>query len=309
MKVLLIATILLFNATLFAQYETYPGTIQGALSNDGKFRLNSEDTIIFIQGKKVFKTKTRIGRFFLDFEYNLEEPFSIHFTNPYCVRKVAYFDLSSADTSEVIEDGESIIQFPVINMDMVPNYKAEMVQLSVLNFYWGEDQLALDYTHAKDQNEWLDRFAENPKLLFLDSLFDFNSAVFKVGDIYRPTESIRFAKKKGTIDEESQSELDTIAYFLMKNPNIIIEVGAHLDTRAKDVESKRLDKVRANSVKDYLASKGVELAQLKSVGHWKYQPIISESEINSMTSKMEKQAAHEVNRRTEFKVVSVSRRI
>jgi OOP family OmpA-OmpF porin len=150
---------------------------------------------------------------------------------------------------------------------------------------------------------------ENPKLLFLDSLFDFNSTVFKVGDIYRPTESIRFAKNKRTIDQESRSELDTIAYFLLNNPNIIIEVGAHLDTRAKDIESKRLDKVRANSVKDYLVSKGVELAQLKSVGHWKYQPIISENEINSMTSKKEKRAAHEVNRRTEFKIVSVSRRI
>ena len=309
MKGLLIAAFFLSNFALFAQYETYSGTIQGALSNDSKFRLNSEDTILFVQGESVFKATTRIGKFYLDFEYNLEEPFYIHFTNPYCVRKIAGFDLSSVDTNDVLVDGECTILFPVINMDMVPNYKAEMIQLKVLDFYWGEGQLALDYTHAKNQNELLELYEQNPISKFSDSLFLLDAQLLKVGDVYRPTNNIDFVKRKGRVEEDSKSELNTIADFLTQNPNLIIEVGTHLDAGARDDGSDRLDQIRADGVKDYLVSRGVEELQLKSVGHWKHQPIVSETEINKMNSRKQREAAHELNRRTEFKIVSISRRI
>jgi outer membrane protein OmpA-like peptidoglycan-associated protein len=309
MKALLIALLLLSNSALFAQYNKYSGTLEGSLFSGDRFRLNSEDTIFFIQGENVSHATTRIGKFFLDFEFNLEEPFSIHFTNPYCVRKVAYFDLSDADTSILSSDDERVILFPKVNMDMVSNPKGAMLQLSVLNFNWENDQMMLDYQHADDQSELLDALMENPDSLFSDTLFAFDSRVLKVGDIYRPKENIRFAKKTGMIAEDSQNELDSMANFIIKNPNIIIEVGTHLDSRASENESDSLDKVRAERVKDYLISKGVDSTQLKSVGYWKYQPIASESRINSMGSRKEKEAAHKINDRTEFKIMSVSRRL
>lgn len=310
MKALLIASLLFSSSALFAQYEMYSGTIEGSLFNDGKYRLNSEDSVFFIQGNKVYKTTTKIGKFYLDFKFSFEEPFYIHFTNPYCVRKIVYFDLSTADTSFVLLNGESRIQFPKIKMDMIPNYKGEMFELSVANFYWRKDRLVLDLQHAKDQNELLDRFKENPGSLFIDSLFsiDIGSPLLKVGDIYRPKENIHFSKDKAEIHKSSLAELDSIALFAMEHPNFIIEVGTHVDARSSDDESNRLDQIRATNVQNYLISKGVDSMQLKSVGHWKYQPIISEITINSMNSKKEKEEAHQINSRTEFKIISVSRR-
>ncbi|NRA12150.1 MAG: OmpA family protein, partial [Crocinitomicaceae bacterium] len=131
----------------------------------------------------------------------------------------------------------------------------------------------------------------------------------KVGDIYRPKENIRYNVNKAVIHKESQAELDTIAKFLIANPNIIIEVGVHLDTRVPDHYSKRLDEIRAHTVKSYLEFNGVNSQQLKSVGYMANQPIIAESEIEKMRSRKEKDAAHQTNRRTEFKILSISRRL
>ncbi|NRA11892.1 MAG: hypothetical protein HRT57_08055, partial [Crocinitomicaceae bacterium] len=165
MKALLIASLLFSSSALFAQYETYSSTIEGSLFNDGKYRLNSEDTIFFIQGSNVYHSTPVFGKFYLDFKFSFEEPFYIHFTNPYSVRKLVYFDLSEADTSVVLLNGQSRIQFPKIKMDMIPNYKGEQIQLCVANFYWRTDRLLLDLQHAKDQNELLDQFKAIPDSL------------------------------------------------------------------------------------------------------------------------------------------------
>src|SRR5215510_9113221 len=85
--------------------------------------------------------------------------------------------------------------------------------------------------------------------------FTLNDTIFKVGDVLR-TYEILFDLDKATLRPESFCHLDSVAAFLQKNKNLKIEVDNHCDERWKPIYATCMTCRRAQSMVDYLISKG-----------------------------------------------------
>lgn len=68
-------------------------------------------------------------------------------------------------------------------------------------------------------------------------------------------------------------ELDGLATFLKENPKIKVEIGGHTDDVGNDDDNQLLSQNRAESVANYLISKGIAAERLAYKGYGESQPI------------------------------------
>jgi len=127
---------------------------------------------------------------------------------------------------------------------------------------------------------------------------------------------------KWDLRPESMVSLDNLVETLEDNPNVTIELMSHTDSRGTPADNIELSQKRAQSVVDYLISKGIQPDRLKARGYGESQPkvvdekvkaqydflelgeILTEAFINQLPSVELQEKAHQVNRRTEFRVLS-----
>ena len=116
--------------------------------------------------------------------------------------------------------------------------------------------------------------------------------------------------------------LDKLVETLNDNPNVTIELMSHTDSRDTEEYNIELSQRRAQSVVDYLINKGIDQERLSARGYGESSPklvdeqlaseysflkegfILNEQFINSLPNEEQKEIAHQINRRTEFRVVS-----
>jgi len=121
---------------------------------------------------------------------------------------------------------------------------------------------------------------------------------------------------------ESRNSLDSLAELLTLNPTIVIELMAHTDCIGDDASNSSLSQKRAQSVVYYLISKGIQTGRLVAKGYGETAPKIvtkklaqkypflkqgqelSCTYIESLKEKSQQEICHQINRRTEFKVIS-----
>lgn len=133
-------------------------------------------------------------------------------------------------------------------------------------------------------------------------------------------ENIFYDFAKWELRPESMVTLDGLVETLNDNPNVTIELMSHTDSRGLDVDNNLLSQRRAQSVVDYLISKDIAQDRLQAKGYGetvakevdsrtaeqnlflRIGDILTEEYINSL-SEENQEAAHQVNRRTEFKVL------
>ncbi len=115
--------------------------------------------------------------------------------------------------------------------------------------------------------------------------------------------NVFFDLKKATLRQESYVELNKLLDFMTKNPTMKIEISGHTDTRGDDKENMTLSSERAKSVYQYIISKGISADRLSYKGYGESKPKISDAEISKLASEKEREAAHQSNRRTEYRVV------
>jgi peptidoglycan-associated lipoprotein len=126
---------------------------------------------------------------------------------------------------------------------------------------------------------------------------------------------------KWDLRPESMVSLDKLVETLIDNPNVTIEIMSHTDTRNTEEYNQILSQKRAQSVVDYLVSKGIEIDRLTAKGYGKSStkvvdetiaaqyPILkagthlTEQFVNSLPNDEQREIAHQINRRTEFKVL------
>lgn len=109
---------------------------------------------------------------------------------------------------------------------------------------------------------------------------------------------------KYSLRPESKSELDRLIKLLNDNPTIKIQISGHTDSRGSDEMNKELSKNRAKEVVTYLVKAGIPENRLKYEGYGEEQLIHSDAEIAKLKTEKEREAAHQENRRTEFKIMS-----
>ena len=146
--------------------------------------------------------------------------------------------------------------------------------------------------------------------------------IIELTSIARPIEmpNIFYEFARWELMPESMVSLDNLVELLGDNSNITIELGAHTDSRGSDAVNQPLSQRRAQSVVDYLIQKGIAPDRLTAKGYSFSQPkvvddklaaqysflrngvTLTDAFINSL-SEDEREIAHQLNRRTEFKVL------
>ncbi|MBK7212697.1 MAG: OmpA family protein [Bacteroidales bacterium] len=127
---------------------------------------------------------------------------------------------------------------------------------------------------------------------------------------------------KWDLKPQYQDSLQGLIKTLDENETIIVELASHTDSRGSDESNDILSQKRAESVVNYLIERGIDPDRLVAKGYGERVPrrllkdvskdgflfksgiLLTTTYIDSLSTKPMQEAAHALNRRTEFKVLS-----
>jgi len=119
-----------------------------------------------------------------------------------------------------------------------------------------------------------------------------------------------------------RDSLNGLVQTLNDNPGLVIELASHTDSRGSDEVNDLLSQRRAQSVVEFLIESGIHPDRLNARGYGKRVPrrltrtttrdgfnfqrdlTLTEEYINRLPTEAHREAAHALNRRTEFRVLS-----
>ena len=136
-------------------------------------------------------------------------------------------------------------------------------------------------------------------------------------------ENILYDLDKSDIRPDAEGDLRVLTALMEEYPDLVIELGSHTDFRGDDRYNLNLSKRRADSARRWLiAQGGIAASRIKFQGYGETQPIVvserlaertdsifapgdtlSVAYINALPGNEQKEIAHQLNRRTEFKVL------
>ncbi len=110
--------------------------------------------------------------------------------------------------------------------------------------------------------------------------------------------NILFDLDKFVIRADAKKELNKLVRFMQDNPLVSVELGSHTDSRGSAKYNQTLSQKRANASVAYIVSEGIEKSRIAGKGY-------GESKLlNECADGVEcSEAQHQLNRRTEFKVI------
>jgi len=151
-------------------------------------------------------------------------------------------------------------------------------------------------------------------------LADFQMIPIEQKPIVLPEILYDFAK--WDIRPQYQDSLLWLVKTLKENTKLVIELGAHTDSRNDDLYNDALSQKRAESAVAFIASQGIPRDRMLARGYGKRQPrqlekdytafgttikketILNDENIEKLEGNDLKEFAHQLNRRTTFKVVN-----
>lgn len=114
---------------------------------------------------------------------------------------------------------------------------------------------------------------------------------------------ILYAFNDTALTDQARDSLDYLYKILVDNPTLVIELLANTDSRGSDSYNQRLSQGRASAAVNYLISRGIDPARMEPKGMGETNLLISDAEINKLATEEEREAAHQLNRRTEFRII------
>lgn len=148
---------------------------------------------------------------------------------------------------------------------------------------------------------------------------------FPLASITAPVliDNIFYDFDRATLRPESTEALDKLVVLLNENPHTAIELAAHCDYKGSEEYNIRLSQRRAESVVNYLISKGIKKDRLTPKGYGKGSPkkirkkltekypylkendVLTEEYVRTFTPEQQEEC-NQLNRRTEFKVTTTT---
>ena len=130
--------------------------------------------------------------------------------------------------------------------------------------------------------------------------YEQNLGMIAEGDIFR-IENVYYNYGKYDIRKDARRELEnTLLPILKKYPSIVIELRSHTDSRSERDFNQTLSENRAQAVVDYLVNRGIGAERMVAIG---YGEIMLVNGCGDGVKCSENE--HQLNRRTEFKVLNV----
>ncbi|MEY3084107.1 MAG: hypothetical protein RL037_287 [Bacteroidota bacterium] len=105
----------------------------------------------------------------------------------------------------------------------------------------------------------------------------------RLADVFFATESFE-------LNPKAKALLNSFSSYLNKNPELKVSINGHTDDIGEDEKNKILSQSRADAVKNYLVSKGIESLRLNAIGFGESKPSVPNSNDYNRS----------LNRRTEF---------
>jgi len=112
-------------------------------------------------------------------------------------------------------------------------------------------------------------------------------------------ENIYYDYDSTVLRADSKPILDTIVTLLNENPEVIVEIGSHTDSRGSDEYNMVLSQGRAESVVRYMIEKGIDPKRVRAKGYGETKLVNNCGNDIPCTEE-----EHQRNRRTTFKVLS-----
>lgn len=123
--------------------------------------------------------------------------------------------------------------------------------------------------------------------------------LLKKGDVVQ-LDNIYHDQGKQGIRPDAARELDKLVATMKRYPSLQAEILSHTDSRGDAAFNKSLSQKRAQSVVDYLASKGIARIRLKATGMGESMPVNG-----CVDGVICTEGEYQRNRRTEFKVLEI----
>ncbi len=136
-------------------------------------------------------------------------------------------------------------------------------------------------------------------------------------------ENILYDFDDDKITVPAEGDLQVIFDLMNKYPDMVIELSSHTDARGDEDYNRNLSQRRAESARRWLTTKGITRNRIEAKGYGENQPktidaksnakfsylkvgdVLTEEYINALLPDSVKfEAAHQLNRRTEFKILS-----
>jgi outer membrane protein OmpA-like peptidoglycan-associated protein/tetratricopeptide (TPR) repeat protein len=126
-----------------------------------------------------------------------------------------------------------------------------------------------------------------------------NIGMYGEGDVFR-LDNIYYDLDKAVIRSDAARELDRVVALMKKYPQITVELRSHTDSRASADYNQKLSERRAKAAYDYIVRRGISAMRMVARGY-------GESELlNDCADGTDcAETDHQLNRRTEFKILSV----
>lgn len=106
-------------------------------------------------------------------------------------------------------------------------------------------------------------------------------------------DNLIFEVGRSRIDPESFSELDVLVNLMKENPKMIIQLEGHTDFLGDSRANMKLSQQRVESVRSYVANKGIAKSRIKTKAYGGTQPL----------SRDNTPEAHRLNRRVEVRIL------
>ena len=88
------------------------------------------------------------------------------------------------------------------------------------------------------------------------------------------TDTVFFAFDSSSLSAEAQAALDTQVAWLKKHDDVNVIVQGHCDDRVTREYNMALGERRANAVKQYLVSQGIEESRISTISYGKERPAV-----------------------------------
>ncbi|NNE55997.1 MAG: OmpA family protein, partial [Flavobacteriales bacterium] len=191
-----------------------------------------------------------------------------------------YFDKISYEITERYNSDDSLYRYSVGESEEVAN---------LYNVY--RELLDSGYTNSivleREIEAFEDEVLTRGTHIREEVRMEMNRQINKFADI-------RFATNAYKIDEESYRNLNRVMSVMMMEPDIQLKVSAFTDDTGTDYFNQNLSTKRAESVRDYLVSKGINEKRITAIGYGSSRPKVAN----------DSEAGRAKNRRVEFEILS-----